>query len=112
MVAKARPKRPAKRASRLPDLSNATPGALVDWLGGVRAEIADLKKLEGYYKEALKARIDPNEIEVEGDVFLATISDVAQARLDNDAVKDEMGQGWWDDHCKVIEFQQIRTKKL
>lgn len=46
-----------KRAFRMPNLANATPEGLVDMLGDVREQIADLKKLEGIYKEALSARL-------------------------------------------------------
>lgn len=45
-----------KKQFKMPDLSNATPGGLVDMLGELREEIADLKKLEGIYKSALEAR--------------------------------------------------------
>ena len=108
----ARPKRPTKPKSRMPNLDNATPGAIVDWLGGVREEIKTLKKLEGYYKEGLKARIDEGEDEIEGEIWKADITDVVQARIDGDAIKTEMGQDWWDDHCKTIEDQMIKTTKL
>ena len=108
----AKPKRPAKPKSRMPNLDNATPGAIVDWLGGVRDEMKTLKKLEGYYKEGLMARIDEDEIEIEGDVYIAAITEVVQARIDGDLIKKEMGEEWWKDHCKTIEYQMIKTTKL
>ena len=49
------PKRKPK--FKMPNLGNATPEGLVDMLGKVREEMADLKKLEGIYKEALEARL-------------------------------------------------------
>lgn len=39
-----------------PNLENATPEWLVDELGRIRRIFSRAKKLEGYYKEALKAR--------------------------------------------------------
>lgn len=105
------PKKPRKRDA-LPDLRNATPMAIVDWLGSTRVELAKLKKLEGYYKEGLKAKLEDGEDEVEGEEFRAEIVDVCQRRLDNELVKEEMGAQWWDKHCHDIEFQQIRTSKL
>ncbi len=101
-----------KRKSGLPDLDNATPSILVDWLGGVREQMKELKQLEGYYKEALTARIDEGESEVVGETFSAEIIDVEQMRIDGDTVKEEMGEEWWTDHCKLVEFKQIRTKRI
>lgn len=40
----------------MPNFANATPSGLVDMLGEVREQMADLKKLEGLYKEALGAK--------------------------------------------------------
>lgn len=40
----------------MPSLANATPAGLADMLGDVREEIKVLKKLEGIYADALKAR--------------------------------------------------------
>lgn len=102
----------AKRQTGLPNLDNATPEIIVDWLGSAREQIKELQQLEGYYKEALKARIDEGQFEVWGAKFSAEIIDVAQRRIDGDAVKSEMGEEWWEDHCKLIEFQQIRTKRI
>lgn len=39
-----------------PNLENATPEWLVDELGRIRRIMSRVKKLEGFYKEALKAR--------------------------------------------------------
>ena len=46
-----------KAKFKMPNLSNATKEGLVDMLGEVREQMADLKKLEGIYKEALEARL-------------------------------------------------------
>ncbi len=105
-------KKAAKRKSGLPNLDNATPAVLVDWLGNVREQTKELKQLEGYYKEALLARIDDDEEEVVGEKFSATIEDVEQMRLDTGTVKEEMGDDWWQDHCKLSEFKMIRTKRI
>lgn len=109
---KPRPKRPAKRKSGLPNLDNATPEILVDWLGGAREQIKELQQLEGYYKEALKARIAEGQDEIIGEKFAAEIKEISQSRLDSATVKEEMGEEWWEDHCKLIEFQQIRTRRI
>jgi len=49
---------------KMPNLENMTPSGLADLLGEVREQIKDLEKLEGIYKEALKARIDqPDDLD-------------------------------------------------
>ncbi len=102
-------KKTSKRKTGLPNLDNATPPILTDWLGSVREQMKELKQLEGYYKEALMARADGEEIV--GEQFTATIEDVEQMRIDTTAVKDEMGDEWWGDHCKLIEYKMIKTKR-
>src|SRR5688572_29395665 len=42
---------------KMPNLDNITPAGLADLIGQVREEQKDLKKLEGVYTEALKARM-------------------------------------------------------
>lgn len=113
-MAKATAKKAAKksRKSGLPNLDNATPAILVDWLGAMREQMKELKQLEGYYKQALTARLGEDEDEITGELFEAEIIDVEQMRLDNDVVKEEMGEEWWSDHCKLIEYQMIKTKRI
>lgn len=50
-----------KEAFKMPNLENATPSGLIDMLGDVREQIADLKRLEGIYKTALEARLKKEE---------------------------------------------------
>jgi len=63
---KAAKKKTGKRKSGLPNLDNATPNVLVDWIGNVREQMKELKQLEGYYKEALLARAG-DEYEIAGE---------------------------------------------
>lgn len=94
-----------------PNLENATPNSLVDDLSRVRRMMSRLKKLEGFYKEALKARwpqeetdeidIDPVTFEerhvkrpapqVQGEIYTVTWDEVTQNRVDTDAVKELLG---------------------
>jgi len=109
----AKPKRP--KTGKMPDLSNATPPALVDWLGDVRDELKDLKKLEGFFKEGLLARVGDDKT-VRGEVFSALIEDTEQARFNKDlaiakltelgATEDEIAECY-----KEISFKTIRTTK-
>ncbi len=52
-----------KRKFVMPNLANLTLGGLIDLLGAVREEVKDGQKLEGIYKEAIKARIKEKEAE-------------------------------------------------
>ncbi len=104
-------KKASKKSTKsgLPNLDNATPEVLVDWLGDVREKAKELKQLEGYYKEALMARAEDDLIT--GEVFYATIEEVEQMRLDTSAVKEEMGDEWWEDHCKLTSYKKVSTKR-
>lgn len=112
MTKKTAKKAKAKRKSGLPNLDNATPNVLVDWIGNVREQMKELKQLEGYYREALMARVDDGEYEVTGEQFEALIEDVEQMRLDSTAVRVEMGEEWWGDHCKLSEYRKVSTKRI
>ncbi len=111
---KATKKKAPKRKSGLPNLDNATPPVLVDWLGNVREQMKELKQLEGYYKEALRARVSDDDLVdgITGDEFEALISEVTQMRIDTEAVKEEMGEEWWIDHCKETSYDMIKTKRI
>ena len=99
----------AKLKSKMPDLDNATPGFLVDELGAVREKIKDLQKYEGYYKEALKARLEPGQATVDGEVFSALIDEVEQVRLDTTGIRKDMDEEWIDKYSKLVEFITIKT---
>ncbi len=101
----------SKKTFRMPDLSNATPTFLVDELGGVREQIKELQKLEGFYKEALQAR-SGGKTTIEGETFVALLTDQTQQRIDTKGLKEEFGEEWYQDHTKTIEFKKIQTTRL
>lgn len=108
-MAKAKSK--SKSKSKMPNLDNATPGFLVDELGAVREQIKDLQKHEGYFKEALKARLEPGQTTVDGEVFSALIEEVEQVRLDTPLIRKDMDEEWLDEHSKLVEFIMIKTAR-
>lgn len=61
-----------------------TPGAIVDALGRVKAQMADLKVREDALKDQLKAT---GLTEVDGAVFRATITEVEAERVDTGRVR-------------------------
>lgn len=96
----------------MPNLNNATPGSIADWLGEVRKQQKDLKKLEGFYKQALQARRPENDDVIHGEKFKAIFSHKTRTALDQTPVKEEMGQEWWDAHCKTTEYDQIDSQAV
>lgn len=93
----------------MPDLKGMSTGDIIDALGECRFEMNRYKKLEGYYKEALGARMDAGE-EGHGRSFWAGITAESRMSLDSTAVKEEMGEDWWVDHCKETEFNKVSVK--
>lgn len=103
-MAKAKPKQDIQ------NLSNATPEFLVDELGKIRDQQKILEKQEGFYKEALKARLDGRTF-VDGEEYLASIATQERTSLDQQKIKEDMGDEWIKKYSKTTEFQVIRTNK-
>lgn len=102
-------------SKNMPDLSNATPGAIVDWLGAIREEVKDLSKMEGFYKEALKGRLD-GETTIDGEQYSALIEQTEQARFNKDLAITLLNElGATDEQIascyKDLSFVTIRTAK-
>lgn len=95
---------------RMPDLSNATPPFLVDELGKVRAQMSKIKRLEGYYKEALSARWPAGESECSGENFTCEREYVSQVRLDTDKIRADMDEDWIKEHSKEVNYYQFKVK--
>lgn len=94
---------PKKEKDALPDISKMSLTEIVDELGDIRFRLNNLKRLEGYLKEALTARADPGE-EYTGSHWRGIVTLESRMGLDSAAVKAEMGEEWWVDHCKETEF--------
>ena len=104
----------AKKATLIPDLSNATPEFLVDEMGKLSMIENYAKKQKAFYKEALFAmmKIDP-ELVVNvpyvqaGETFIATITQSYPTRLDQTAFKDAEPETF-DKYVK--QGQQLTTR--
>ena len=96
---------------RVPDLTNATPEFLVDELGSLRDQIKELAKQEKMIKTALLARSEGVST-INGDRYSAQINDQVQERFDQEGTRAEMGEEWWSEHLKTIEFKVVKTAKL
>jgi hypothetical protein len=78
-------------------LHNLPLPAVVDELGGLKAQIAELETRE----KALRAElIRRGTAAVEGAAYSATITEAVRWTLDSKAVRAEMGDGWWTARCR------------
>lgn len=100
-----------KSKYHIPDLSNATPGGLVDLIGDERAKKAEAEFYEKFYKQALEARKEG--VIVEGERYIATFVAGSQERIDSDAVRaaftrEELIQRGF---LKTIPMMTLKTPK-
>lgn len=96
------------------DLSSTTPAArfhnmppsmLADAIGSIDAQIKALEAEKEAARMALKAR---GIARADGSRFtVAFVSSIRQS-LDTAAVKEAMGQTWFDDHSKLTETTSMR----
>ena len=85
---------------------NLSVGQIVDELGQVKAEAAEIEMREKALKAALIAR---GITEAEGALFRATVTEALRETIDADKVKTEMGTGWWSARCKVGLTTTVRV---
>lgn len=97
---------------------------LADYIVNLRALSSMVEKREKLLTTVLKARYD-RQIEellasteeqpplvIKGQITEGlVVIPVTQKRFDSDLVKEEMGEDWYEDHCKSISFVQIRAAK-
>lgn len=80
---------------------------LADQIGQLDAQIKALTKQLDELKATAKASgLD----EIEGRVFVVSISKDIKATLETAKVRQELGQKWYDDHCKLQEVTTLRIK--
>jgi hypothetical protein len=80
---------------------------LADQIGQLDAQIKALtEQLETLKAPAKASGLD----EIEGRIFTVSIGTSIRASLDTTKVKKELGQQWYDDHCKLAEITTVRIK--
>ena len=88
---------------------NLPVGELVDQLGSVKAEIADLEtRQQSLRAELLKRCVT----EAEGAHFAAAVTQAARWTLDAKAVRAEMGDAWWNTRCKSALVTTVTVAAL
>ena len=80
---------------------------LADQIGQLDAQIKVLtEQLEALKKQAKESGLE----EIVGQVFVVSVGSSIRASLDTAKVKKELGQQWYDDHCKLAEVTTVRVK--
>lgn len=102
----------------MPKLANMGTEDVNDLLGLIKAQLKVLKKLEAYFKEAAFSRRDIKAYErdgfytMQGANFVTAIEHREQTRFDSAAAKEEMGDEWYEEHSKTIEFDVTTVREL
>lgn len=78
----------------------------VDELGVLLAQLQPLKKREEELKAKLKAYGKPV---LEGALFRCTVAESIEERLDNAAIRAEMGPKWVSEHAKIVIKTTVRV---
>jgi hypothetical protein len=78
-------------------LHNLALPALVDELGPLKAEIAELEAREKSLRDELIAR---GSATAEGRSYSASITEAVRWTLDARSVRSEMGDAWWNARCR------------
>jgi hypothetical protein len=86
---------------------NISTGDLVDELGALKAQIADLEAREKLLRAEL---IDRRTTCAEGSVYSASITEAVRWSLDSKTVRAEMGADWYDAHCRQSVVTTVAVK--
>lgn len=92
-------------STEMPDVREMTDAQLVDTFGEYKESVKKMEKQMDYLKEAIKARCPEGPLE--GKTYHVMVSNKQQFRFDSSAVKEEMGEEWYDARKKMIEFKQV-----
>ena len=84
---------------------NLSPAMLADLIGDLDRKAKDASNVLEAAKTAFKAR---GLLIAEGQTHSVMVQKTIRATLDNAAVKSELGQCWYDDHCKLAEVTTLR----
>jgi hypothetical protein len=88
-------------------LHNLALPALVDELGDLKAQIAELETREKGLREELIAR---GSATAEGQSYSASITEAVRWTLDAKVVRSEMGDAWWNERCRQAVVTTVAVK--
>ncbi len=92
------------------NLADMSLDAMTELLADLKIMEAMGKKIGGYMKEAVKARMPEGEMEYVGAHFIVNLKDCSRSGgLDGDKILSEMGEVWCEDRMKPdIEYTELR----
>ncbi|KKN65450.1 hypothetical protein LCGC14_0481700 [marine sediment metagenome] len=92
------------------NLSDMSLDEMTELLADLKVMEAMGKKVGGYMKEAVKARMPEGEMEYIGARFIVTLNDrLRSGGLDGDKILEEMGEDWCEERMKPdIEYTELR----
>lgn len=102
-------KKPEFKTPKLGD--NVTPEMLVDDFGKHNEKRKVEEKAEGFYKTAIKARLEEGETVVNGEEFICIIEDCTRTTLDTKAIEEDMGAEWCEKYRKTTEYSKMTVKR-
>ena len=88
-------------------LHNLALPAIVDELGTLKAQIADLEAREKALRDEL---INRKSALAEGTLYSASITEAVRWTLDAKAVRSEMGDAWWNARCRQAVVPMVAVK--
>ena len=94
----------------MPTLSpfhNLPAGEVVDQLGSVKAQIADLETREKALRDELIRR---SITSAAGDAYDASVTETVRWTLDTKALKAEMGAAWYDARCRQALITTVKVE--
>jgi len=88
-------------------LHNLALPAIVDELGTLKVQIADLEAREKALRDELIGR---GSAVVEGMLYSASITEAVRWTLDAKTVRSEMGDAWWNARCRQAVVTTVAVK--
>jgi hypothetical protein len=98
---------PKATHQNITSLHNLPLPVLVDELGTLRAQIAELEVREKLLRDELIGR---GSAATDGAFYSASITDAVRWTLDTRSVKAEMGEAWWTARCRQGVVTTVAVK--
>jgi len=96
-----------------PDEDNKfTKEEISDLLGALNEERKFAAKVENFIKETIRQYFESDEFEFSTDHFMIIRTSGVWVGLDNDKVKTEMGEDWYNEHLKRSEYFKVDVKRI
>lgn len=81
---------------------------IIDLLGDVKQQVKLYERMEGFLREALLARMPEGVMEYSTEAYMVQRTVGERVFLDTGKVKEEMGEEWYQAHCKVTPYEMVK----